>query len=242
LSVRSSLRVTFRPRGVLVTTVKACTATFPSIRRGTSTCPRLDRWRRSRPHRSESAWRSTMTRRRWSARARAEGDGWTRGGTGLKRASTIPGTTARARTATARTAAAKSTTRTTRRLDAQGDGPPVAGRVDERHEAAVGEEAGGEVLHPARVRPAVVLAFQDAPGPENVVGDEEAARPEMGVGEVHHWRVALLVDVEIDDVPDAAGRLQGGGGLLPGVGGAGPHAGPGQERLGGGGRLPRKLR
>ncbi len=73
-SDRSSLRSIFRCRGDLVVTARTCSATFPSIRRGTSTWPRSARLRRSRPHSSESACRSAIHRR--SCRARARSDAW----------------------------------------------------------------------------------------------------------------------------------------------------------------------
>jgi hypothetical protein len=40
-----------------------------------------------------------------------------------------------------------------------------------------------------------------AAGPEHVVGDEEPARAQVRVREVDHGRIAVLVDVVVDDVP-----------------------------------------
>ena len=57
-SLRSSLRSMLRWRGVFVDAARTWRATLPSIRRGTSTWPRSPRSSRSRPHSSESAWRS----------------------------------------------------------------------------------------------------------------------------------------------------------------------------------------
>src|SRR3989442_3099267 len=93
VSLVGSLRSIFSPRGVLVTTVKACTATFPSMSRGMSTCPRVPRSSRSRPQRSESAWRSAISSCRCSARAFSEGGAACAGTTRLKALSVAAGPT-----------------------------------------------------------------------------------------------------------------------------------------------------
>ena len=62
-SLRSSLRSMLRWRGDFVLAAKTWRATLPSIRRGTSTWPRSPRCSRSRPHSSESAWRSATPQR-----------------------------------------------------------------------------------------------------------------------------------------------------------------------------------
>ena len=61
-----------RWRGDLVEAANTWSATLPSISRGTSTWPRSERRSRSRPHSSESAWRSATHSSAWSARARSE--------------------------------------------------------------------------------------------------------------------------------------------------------------------------
>ena len=71
-SLRSSLRSMFRWRGDLVEAANTWSATLPSMSRGTSTWPRSERRSRSRPHSSESAWRSATHSSAWSARARSE--------------------------------------------------------------------------------------------------------------------------------------------------------------------------
>ena len=74
-SLPSSLRSMLRWRGLLVVTARTWRATLPSMIRGTSEWPRSPRTSRSRPQRSESAWRSATTSVAWSAAASGVG-GW----------------------------------------------------------------------------------------------------------------------------------------------------------------------
>ena len=71
-SLESSLRSMLRWRGDLVEAARTCRATLPSTSRGTSTWPRVPRSRRSRPHSSESAWRSATQSSACRARARSD--------------------------------------------------------------------------------------------------------------------------------------------------------------------------
>ena len=71
-SLESSLRSMLRWRGDLVEAARTCSATLPSTSRGTSTWPRVPRSSRSRPHSSESAWRSATQSSACRARARSD--------------------------------------------------------------------------------------------------------------------------------------------------------------------------
>ena len=105
----------------------------------------------------------------------------------------------------------------------------------------MGEQPAGEFLHPARHLSAVVVAVDHAARPEHVVGDEESARAQVLEGEIHRLRVPVLVDVDVDDVPDAAHPAKRGGRLLLVIRDARPHPRPLQERPGEGHVLGREL-
>ena len=86
----SSFRSRFRWRGLFVVTARTWSATFPSTIRGTSTWPRSARTSRSRPQRSESAWRSAMNSVAWSAAASGVGGGGAGRPSGFSRRSVRP--------------------------------------------------------------------------------------------------------------------------------------------------------
>src|SRR5262245_13861144 len=96
----------------------------------------------------------------------------------------------------------------------------------------MGEEPARELDDPARGGAAVVVPRQHAAGPEDVVGDEEAARPQVLVREVYRLRIAVLVDVVVDDVPAPAHAAERGRRLFTVVRDPRPDAGLGQEPLG----------
>src|SRR5688572_4369530 len=117
-------------------------------------------------------------------------------------------------------------------LPPQGDRDAVAGGIDGGEEALVREEPPGELLDPLGGRGAVALALEHPSRPQDVVADEEASGAEVLVRQVDGGRIAVLVDVVVDDVPRAADAAQRGGGLLAVVGDAAPDAGAAEEALG----------
>src|SRR5262249_54921999 len=96
----------------------------------------------------------------------------------------------------------------------------------------VAEEPARELDDASRRRGPIVVTGKDAPRPEHVVRDEKAPWAKVLEGEFHRLRVAVLVDVVVDDVPRSADAAQRGRRLFAVVGDAIEYAGARQESFG----------